>query len=219
MRRVLRILSTALITAGVIVLSDAGITLAWKEPVSSIYGEFRQAQAAGQLEELERSFAPELAELRDGDERRQARVLAKQLARQMQTGEGIGRVKIPAIGLDTVLVQGTDTGTLQKGPGHYPETKLPGQGSTIGIAGHRTTYLAPFRKINELRRGDEVVVELPYGKFTYEVDRIRIVEPSDVQIVRDVGYEQLVLTACHPLYSAAQRYAVFARLEDLELFT
>jgi sortase A len=218
MRRVLRALATALITAGVIVLADAAMTLAWKEPVSSIYGEIRQAHAAGQLENLERSFAGELGELGDGNEPEQARALAERLAKRMQTGEGIGRVKIPAIGLDTVLVEGTDTGTLRKGPGRYPETELPGQGGTIGIAGHRTTYLAPFRKIAELRSGGEVVIELPYGAFTYVVDRTRIVEPSDVQVVRDVGYEQLVLTACHPLYSAAQRYAVFARLREIELF-
>ena len=133
------------------------------------------------------------------------------------TGEGIGRIKIPSIDRPrTVVVEGTDTATLQKGPGHYPDTAFPGQGKTIGIAGHRTTYLAPFRHIDEIADGDEIVLEMPYGTFTYEVEKHEIVDPCQVEIVDDVGYERLVLTACHPLYSAAQRWAVFARLADAE---
>ena len=117
-----------------------------------------------------------------------------------------------------VVVQGTDTASLQKGPGHYPDTAFPGEGRTIGIAGHRTTYLAPFRKINEIEDGDEIVLEMPYATFTYTVEKHEIVDPNQVEIVDDVGYERLVLTACHPLYSAAQRWAVFAKLSDVSLF-
>jgi sortase A len=116
-----------------------------------------------------------------------------------------------------VFVQGTDTASLQKGPGHYPDTAFPGQGRTIGIAGHRTTYLAPFRHIDQIDDGDEITLEMPYGTFTYRVSKHEIVDPSDVQIVDDVGHERLVLTACHPVYSAAQRYAVFAELADTRL--
>jgi sortase A len=115
-------------------------------------------------------------------------------------------------------VQGTDTGSLQKGPGHYPDTPFPGEGGTIGIAGHRTTYLAPFRHIDSMHRGDRITLEMPYGTFTYRMQRSEIVDPSDVQIVHKVGYERLVLTACHPLYSASQRYAIFARLADTAIF-
>jgi sortase A len=146
-----------------------------------------------------------------------ARALAKRFEKRAQTGRAIGRVRIPRLDLDTVMVQGTDADTLQRGPGHYPDTDLPGERGTTGIAGHRTTYLAPFRDIDELERGDEIVVEMPYGTFTYEVEREKVVEPSDVQIVRNVGHDRAVLTACHPLYSAAQRYAIFARLRDLSL--
>ena len=96
------------------------------------------------------------------------------------------------------------------------ETAFPGQGKTVGIAGHRTTYLAPFRNINEIEDGDELILEMPYGTFRYRVQRHAIVDPYDVHIVRDMGYERLVLTACHPLYSAAQRWAVFARLTEIE---
>jgi sortase A len=76
--------------------------------------------------------------------------------------------------------------------------------------------LAPFRDIDEVEQGDAVVVEVPYGTFTYTVEKTRVVDPSAVRIVRDVGYERVVLTACHPLYSAAERYAVFGRLTGIE---
>jgi sortase A len=115
-------------------------------------------------------------------------------------------------GLDMVMVQGTDTASLQKGPGHYPETPFPGEGGTIGIAGHRTTYLAPFRHIDSMSRGDTITLEMPYGVFRYRVQKTDVVDPSDVGIVKKVGYERLVLSACNPLYSAAERFIVFAKL-------
>jgi sortase A len=219
--RLLRILSTALITAGLVILADVGMTLAWKEPLSTIYGSIKQGEAEDELAELEAGF-PSTADLRAAGEARditeRARLLANLFEQRVKHGEGIGRIEIPAIDLDIVFVEGTDTASLQKGPGHYPRTDFPGQGKTIGIAGHRTTYLAPFRKINEIQDGDEVVLEMPYATFIYRVQKHEIVEPTQVNIVRDVGYERLVLTACHPLYSAAQRWAVFARLERISFF-
>jgi sortase A len=217
-----------MITAGVVILIDVGITLAWTEPLSTIYGSIQQGKAEDELAELEDSFLANVdvraVERAEGGEpqseerdRRVANELADQFERTARTGEAIGRILIEDIDVDAVVVQGTDTETLRKGPGHYPETAFPGQGRTIGIAGHRTTYLAPFRRINEVEDGDPVVLEMPYGTFTYEVEKHEIVDPSQVEIVRDVGYERLVLTACHPLYSAAQRWAVFARLAEIEL--
>lgn len=117
------------------------------------------------------------------------------------------------------MIQGTDEGDLQKGPGHYPTTALPGQGKTIGIAGHRTTYGAPFNQIDKIEVGDEITLEMPYATFTYKVTKTDIVDPSDVGIVDNVGRERLVLTACHPLYSAAERYTVFADLDEITLFS
>jgi sortase A len=117
-----------------------------------------------------------------------------------------------------VVIQGTDTSSLQRGPGHYPTTSLPGQPGTVAIAGHRTTYLAPFRHIDEIRDGDEIRLEMPYAAFTYTVERHAVVDPGDVGIIKPVGYPQLVLTACHPPYSAAHRYAVFGKLTRTDLF-
>jgi sortase A len=223
-QRVLRILSIALITAGLVVLADVVSTLAWKEPLSSLYGSVRQHQAEDSLAKLEREF-PSPALLRRAARARdvtgRARILADAFARQVgdsATGEGIGRIVIPSIDLDIVVVQGTDTASLQRGPGHYPSTAFPGQGKTIGIAGHRTTYLAPFRRIDEIATGDEILLEMPYASFTYTVQKHRVVPASAVQIVHNTGYERLVLTACHPLYSAAERYAQFARLTEISLF-
>ena len=216
-----RILSTTLITAGIVVLADAGLTVVWQEPVSAAYGALQQARAEDQLAELEERFptAEDLAALSgvSGDAAR-ARILAKRFKDELEPGRPIGRLEIERIGLDAVLMEGTDTATLQRGPGHYRTTPLPGLGSTVGIAGHRTTYLAPFRKIDEIKDGDEIRVELPYAGFTYTVEKHEVVDPSDVHIIEPVGYERLVLTACHPLYSAAQRWAVFAKLTRVDTF-
>ena len=220
MRRALQILSVALITAGVVVLSDVALTLAWKEPMSTIYGSIQQGKAEDSLNQATDQFlrSPERRQaLREPNPERRADRLASAFAAQVETGEGIGRIKIPSIDLDMVFVQGTDTASLQKGPGHYPDTAFPGQGRTVGIAGHRTTYLAPFRHIDQIDDGDEITLQMPYGTFTYRVSKHEIVDPSDVEIVDDVGHERLVLTACHPVYSAAQRYAVFAELVDMRL--
>jgi sortase A len=215
-RRLGHILSIVLITAGLVMLVDVGITLAYKEPLSSIYASVRQGEAADQLNDLEASYpsaADRRAIARVKQEKRRIRILASRFADQVETGQAIGRIKAPDMdGLDAVVVQGTDSTSLQKGPGHYPETAFPGQGATIGIAGHRTTYLAPFRHIDSMAEGDPIVLEMPYGTFRYRVQKTEIVDPSDVGIIKKVGYERLVLSACHPLYSASERFIVFAKL-------
>ena len=215
------------------ILADVGLTLAWKEPLSSIYGSIQQSRAGDQLDELKDRFpaADDLAAAaRLGSIEERVEFLADRFADEVETGKAIGRIRIDAIDLDVIVVEGTDTSSLQKGPGHYTpsdeaETRkqgdgsaYPGQGETIGIAGHRTTYLAPFRRLDELERGDELVVEMPYASFTYEVEKTEIVDPSAFDVVRNVGYERLVLTACHPLYSAAERIVAFGKLTDISLF-
>ena len=216
MRRFFHILSIALITAGVVVVADVAVTLAYKEPLSSIYGSIKQAEAESQLDDLEAAYpthADRRAVARVMNPKRRLEILARRFAATAETGQPIGRIEAPAMdGLNAVVVQGTDTASLQRGPGHYPETPFPGQGGTVGIAGHRTTYLAPFRHIDSIETGDPIVLKMPYGTFVYRVEKTTIVDPSDVGVVKKVGYERLVLSACHPLYSAEQRYIVFARL-------
>jgi sortase A len=221
MHRLARILSTTLITAGLVVLLDAGVTLLWQEPVSAAYASLEQSEASNQLNEVESQFpaSGDLAALSgvEGDAA-QAQVLAGLYGKRIQTGDAAGRLQIDRIGLNTVFLQGTSTAILQRGPGHYPTTQFPGEGGTVAIAGHRTTYGAPFGNINEIRDGDEIRLRMPYGVFVYQVEKHEIVEPGDVQIINRVGYDRLVLTACHPLYSAAQRWVVFARLRTIETF-
>jgi sortase A len=219
--RVGRVISIALITAGTVVLLDVGLTLAYREPLSAIYGSIKQDQAADELAELEARY-PRPADLRAiaslRSAKRKGAILARRFARRVEDGEAIGRLLAPSMdGLDAVVVQGTDSGALQKGPGHYPQTGFPGEPGTVAIAGHRTTYLAPFRHVDSVERGDRITLEMPYATFTYAVGRTAIVEPEDVGVIRDVDYQRLVLSACHPLYSAAERYIVFARLRGVRI--
>ena len=218
MRRALRALSTVLIVAGALLLADAALTLLWQEPVSAVYGRIQQDQLEGQLKDLEKApiAAVDQRALRRLDASRRLAFAARSLKRRSKAGDALGRIRIPEIGVSDVFVEGTAAPDLRRGPGHYPATPLPGQRGTVAIAGHRTTYGAPFHDVDQLRRGDRIELDMPYGRFTYRVERLRIVEPTAVEVTDAVGYDRLVLSACHPLYSAAQRIIVFARLERAE---
>jgi sortase A len=201
----------------VLVLADGVVPLVWQEPLTALYARVQQGKLDDELATLERTppTAVErrvIAEL--PDPRRRLAFRARALARRSEPGDALGRLRIPAIGVDKVVVEGTGAGELRTGPGHYADTPLPGQRGTVGIAGHRTTYGAPFRHVDELERGDAIELRMPYGRFAYRVERTRIVAPTQVDVVDRVAYDRLVLTACHPLYSAAQRIVVFARLES-----
>jgi sortase A len=215
MRRTLRALSTVLIAAGALLLVDAAVTLAWQEPITALYTKLRQDSLAGDLRALERTGPTPLQQQalsRLDSERQRIAFLARALKRSADRGSAVGRIRIPHIDSNFVLVNGTDGASLRDGPGLYPTNPFPGAPGTVAIAGHRTTYLAPFRHIDSLRRGDVITLDMPYGRFTYHVEGKRIVSPTDVGVVRPVGYERLVLSACHPLFSARQRIIVFARL-------
>ncbi|MEJ7583667.1 MAG: class E sortase [Acidimicrobiales bacterium] len=128
-------------------------------------------------------------------------------------GTPLGRISIPSIGLsDFYIVQGTTVAQLKRGAGHYSESPLPGQKGNAAVAGHRTTYGAPFHNIDRVVSGDLVMVETFQGRFRYEVTEQRIVSPSDVSVLEDRGDNRLTLTACHPKFSAKQRIIVFAEL-------
>jgi len=201
-------------------VADAGVTLVWQEPVTAAIGLILRGQVNQRY--LSYTTAPltqvdrhALVTLRSTDQRLVylARREQHQIRTgQIRTGDAIGKIDIPRIGADYDIIQGTDELSLEKGPGHYPETALPGLGRTVAIAGHRTTYLAPFRQVDALRPGDRILVRMPYGRFTYVVQYHRIVLPTALWVTRNVGYERLVLSACNPLYSAAQRIIIFARL-------
>lgn len=126
-------------------------------------------------------------------------------------GSAVAILRIPAIDLDYVVVEGTDTEALKKGPGHYIDTAFPWQDTgRVGIAGHRTTYGAPFWSLDELEPGDRIVLATEYGIFTYRVSGTEIVAPSDGSVLDQTRDPTLVLTTCHPRFSAAERLIVFA---------
>jgi sortase A len=189
MRALLRFVASVMMVSGALLITDAAVTLLWQEPVSAFVAERQQAKLEDAL------FDPPQRVLR----------------RMPLQGDAIARIEIPAIGVHEYVVEGTDTGDLRKGPGHYPDTPLPGEPGTAAIAGHRTTYGAPFRNIDDLSRGDRVIVDMPDGRFIYRVERTKIVDDQDLSVLDPVGYRRLMLSACHPLYSAAERVIVFAR--------
>lgn len=139
------------------------------------------------------------------------------LARQW--GDPIGQIQIPKIGADFYMIEGVDLSLLKEGPGHFPETPFPGQPGNAALAGHRTTYLAPFNRIDELVPGDLITIRTEQGRFTYEVMAQPgtglghyIVGPDALEILEDKGDNRLTLMACHPKYSAAERIVVEAKL-------
>jgi sortase A len=201
-----RALGTVLVALGLLALADVALTLAWQEPVSALRAGHAQHRLAGQLRALELATSRRLA---DG-----AHVAAgaRAIARTRHDGQALAELRIPRIGLRTIVVRGTTPADLRTGPGLIDGTTLPGQRGTTAIAGHRTTYGAPFRHLDALHRGDAITLRLPYGTFRYAVEGRRIVYPKDVGVLRRVGHDRLVLSACHPLFSAARRIVVLARL-------
>jgi len=126
-------------------------------------------------------------------------------------GAPVATLSIPRIHFRGLAHQGVGATQLALGPGHYPSSAFPGEPGTVAFAGHRVTHTHPFLQINLLRRGDVITVSTRWGRFRYRVYREAIVSPTDVSVLRNVGFQQLVLTACHPPHTALDRYVVFAR--------
>ena len=127
-------------------------------------------------------------------------------------GGAVGLIEIPKIGVDKAVVEGVGVEDLKKGPGHYPETPMPGQPGNAAIAGHRTTYGAPFNRLDELVRGDAILVTTAQGEFRYEVESSVVVRPDQSEVLDPTPDNRLTLTTCNPKYSAAQRLIVVAKM-------
>ncbi len=134
------------------------------------------------------------------------------LAPDPASGQPIGFLQIPKIGLDQVIVEGVDTDQLRLGPGHYPGTPLPGQPGNVSIAGHRTTYAHPFYDLDALAPGDRIVITTRQGRFVYADRSASVVQPTDVSVLDPTATPTLTLTTCNPRYSAATRLVVKAAL-------
>jgi LPXTG-site transpeptidase (sortase) family protein len=216
MRQFLRIVGAILLGAGALALGWALLVWQWQDPVTAIYTTYQQHRLA---ESYDRTFASYHAaalpttkthvDLRA--EQRTVKAEAASYRRSLKVGQALGRIKVPRLGLNMVVVTGTDEASLEKGPGWYTGTRLPGEGQLIYIAGHRTTYLAPFAHIDALRRGDTVTLELPYATFVYQITGHVIVAADDIARLKSKGYEQVALQACHPRFFATHRYIAYAR--------
>jgi sortase A len=211
-----RLMRGALLVAlatGTLAVADAFLTIVWQEPVTGLFAGPAREALDRDLTGLTAAFAlpsvqlPALTETSRAKDRR----LAARLLGDLRTGEVLGSISIPRIALRTPLVEGTGTDELSRAPGHYRSTTLPGLPGTFALAGHRTTHGAPFRHLDRLSEGDRVTVRMPYGEYVYAVRGSRVVSPTTVSdLRRRSGPGTLVLTACHPVGSAAQRIVVTA---------
>jgi sortase A len=213
LRALRRVLLLAGLVIGVALLTDGILTIVWQEPITALQQSRDQAALRTDLQGLQRTLAAAPKVARESSAARMRRQALTLLRAKRPDGSALGSVDIPRIGLKTVFVESTVHNALKKGPGHYRGTVLPGLYGTVGLAGHRTTYGAPFRRVDELSPGSRIILRMPYGRFTYKVTGSRITTPSDASaLVSHAGTRRLVLTACHPLYSAAKRIVVSARL-------
>ncbi|MEI7886059.1 MAG: class E sortase [Actinomycetes bacterium] len=218
--KILGVLGKVLIVSGLLVLGFVGYQL-WGTSISE-----SNSQAA-----LTNSLANN-ANLKPNNGRVQSQQLTDQFATvdpatapataPPPEGEPVGVITIPKIDLQRIIVEGVAKPDLKKGPGHYPGTPLPGQAGNSAIAGHRTTYGAPFNRIDELEPGDEIKVGTPQGEFTYVVipapgqatQAWYTVSPAQVEVLANMGDNRITLTACHPKYSAKQRIVVHGILKS-----
>jgi sortase A len=214
--------------AGALVLVWAVVVWRWQDPFTALYtvyeqhrlsqGYERRAQAFVREPAVRAAFAPRLAASRAlptrevvAAEERAVRADARRYRLQSRSGDPLGRIVVPRLGLDMIFVDGTDESSLERGPGRDLQTFMPGENRLVYIAGHRTTFLAPFAHIDALRRGDRVKLELPYATFVYAVTRHVIVPAADRAVLRSPEHEVLALQACHPRFFATHRYIVYAR--------
>lgn len=215
MRRWIRVTGTVLLGAGVCLLLWSAVVWRWQDPFTALYTTYQQHRLAAGLNLRVAAYAPppRLAHAQGEDrvaqERRIVAREARRYRRRLKVGEPLGRLRVPRLHLNAIVVVGTDHDSLTKGPGWYTGSFLPGEGQLIYIAGHRTTYLAPFAAIQTLRRGDTATLELPYGTFVYRITHHRIVAADDVAQLRSHGVEVLALQACHPRFFATHRYIAY----------
>ena len=225
--KVRRRLGKIFIALGIVLAAYSAAIVFWGDPATYLYAHWKQNQLSGELNQefadyaasagvnalaVERSRGATPLEIAQA-QRELVERAANRLNHNLRMSQALGRIKIPRIGVNAIFVQGTRWGPdLSKGPGHYPQTSLPGVGRTMGIAAHRTTFGAWFRNINSLDAGDKISLRLPYGTFYYQVFKHEVVKSGDWKIIRDRGFDTLVLSACHPLYSASHRWVVYAAL-------
>lgn len=218
-KHLLRSLGTLLIAAGLATLAWAVVVWQWQDPFTAVYTAYQQDKLKAGYQRVFLAYQPLRPARPRGislaAERRQVAREARRYRLQLREGAPLGRLRVPRLGLNVVAVNGTEDGTLRKGPGRYSgplPAFVPGEGELVYLAGHRTTYLAPFAHIDRLEAGDKVRFELPYATFHYVITGHDIVDSDRLSVLRSQRRELLALQACHPRFFASHRYLAYARL-------
>jgi sortase A len=216
-RALLRFLGWLMLVVGVLLIAWGFVVWKWGDPVTGLYTKWEQRKLADEYEQIVERYVPPKAvaapakpTVSPAELRRRMHTAAVAFHKSSEDGQAIGRIKVKRLGLNMVLLNGTDASTLKRGPGRDERTFMPGEGELVYIAGHRTTYGAPFAHIDRMRAGDDVEIDMPYGRFTYRVTRWVIVPADDLARLKTEGREEIALQACHPRFSASQRYIVYA---------
>jgi sortase A len=216
LRRVVDILGRVLIGLGVLLLLFTAYQI-WGTSVQEAHiqsGLRTQLQQESNSQAVRKALAEESAL----DKLPTGPAVAAPSTAAPAEGEPIGDIRIPVIGINQVVVEGTNTPDLRKGPGHYTGTPLPGQSGNVAIAGHRTTYGHPFYNLDSVKVGDPIVLTTLQGIFVYDATKSFVVSPSDTTVVDNVFADQLTLTTCNPRFSATSRLIVQAKLAHSQLF-
>lgn len=208
-------LGTFLLVIGIGVLAWTATVYLWKDPFTTAYTAYEQRRLESnldrQFENWKPSPEPVVQPGKPKPPHDDVSRDAKQFRLASDDGDAIARLRVPRLGISMVVVNGTNAGDLRRGPGRHIETFMPGEGRLVYVAGHRTTYGAPFSNIDRLEPGDTISVELPYGSVEYRVTSHRVVDDNDLSVLESRDREELVLQACHPRFFASQRYLVYAR--------
>ena len=214
LERLARLTGTLLIVLGVGLLAWTFCVWRWNDPFTSTYTRWQQHKLADVNQQIFAEFRPTVTRARTPTPAQQSRAMARDAAyfrKGVAIGDPIGRLRVPRLGVNLLLINGTDTASLKSGPGRDTRTFMPGQGELVYIAGHRTTYGAPFAHIERLRAGDRVTLEMPYATIEYAVARERIVDDQDLSVLKSAAREEVALQACHPRFWATERYIVWAK--------
>lgn len=215
----MRSLKNIIFRISAIILVIIGILLIAYPTYTNYVSRRRQEELLSSWEEQEKLIQVSVVETpkeETEDEKPEEETTELEVIELPELGEAFGTIEIPAIDLKGIIYEGTEKPILKNGPGHIVGTAIPGRVGTCAISGHRTTYGAPFNKLDELFPGDKIIIETNYGEFTYILSELKIVEPTDVYILESTLYPSLILTSCHPKYSAAQRLIAFAYLEGYD---
>jgi sortase A len=225
MRRTLRMGGLLMIVGGVLCLLWVVVVWRWQDPITALQTRREQGRLADQYERLVADWRPSVAPpaATGNPPQSAAKVSPQEIARDasafrsiVRPGQAIGRIEIQRLGLSMMVVEGTDTESLKKGPGRDPRTFMPGENRLVYVAGHRTTYLAPFAHIDAIEPGDEIRLAVPYATFVYRALGHEIVPADAISRLRSPPHELLRLQACHPRFFASHRYLVDARLVRVE---